>query len=73
MNVPRHRRIGLADRRGSDQRDRSQKQQSRLEARVHAVEFLHVILQAAEQERAPSMNNVFVTIAPAIDALTSMY
>ena len=31
------------------------------------------ILEPAKQERAPNMNNVLVTIAPAMEALTRVY
>ena len=44
-------RADVLDRRGHQQRDRGQEQQAGLQARVDAVELLHVVRQPAEQER----------------------
>ena len=54
-------------------RDRSQREQARLEARVEPVVFLYVVLEAAEQKRRHNKNSVLAIIAPATDAFTSMY
>ena len=43
--------VGLRDRRGNQQRDRRQEQQACLQPGARAVELLHVVLEAAEQER----------------------
>ena len=45
-----------------------------MQADAGPIEFSDVVFKSAEEERrAPSMNNVSETMAPAIDAFTSIY
>ena len=67
------RRVGFTDSRGHQQGDGRQKQQAGLQPGVHPVELLHVMRESAEEKDAPSMNSVLVTMAPAMEAFTSMY
>ena len=44
-----------------------------MQAGAGPVVFLHVVLSPPSRNDAPNMNNVLVTIAPAMDAFTSAY
>ena len=50
VNVDEEARPGSADRGWNQQRDRREEEEARLQARADAVEFLDVVLEAAEKK-----------------------
>jgi hypothetical protein len=53
--------------RRNEQSDGGEEKQPGLQASGVAVVFLHMMLQSSSRSAMPSMNSVFVTIAPAME------
>ena len=73
VNAPALPGVGLRDRRRNQQRDRARKSRPACKRALTRLYSCTWYLSPPRRNDAPSMNSVLVTIAPAMDAFTSMY